>query len=371
MNNEANNPPPHKSHQQNGNGHGRDRTTRTRNRNRTTSHANNNTNTLEHYGQWLLSIPRDDIPTLTQTSEYKSFIEAFQNLEQAHRKSQTIIQNQRKSQLGLQGEGGGNGGGNGGTRSVSFLQHMALDDIVLRIFEFLPCATLVRTSETCHRFHILSKRSAKQRTVHMEGHFYLQSEMKLLRAKEQIEGILPDRKPVVRVPLLGLQRRIYVTGSGDEEFNGIYFCTGSNGNGFLFSKPRDADEWTRQDMMEMERERDMEIDVNVNGDGDLDLDVNGVNRNNNVHLPAGLGHDMHMNMNMNMNIHMQRIHNMHRNIGMTEPRAANIREINDEGEETYPLLYPGRVPRCIIGKRFSNEVRYTSMCCTSVYLMLL
>ena len=33
-------------------------------------------------------------------------------------------------------------------------------------------------------------------------------------------------------------RRIKVSGAGDPEFNGIYFCTGCNGNGFLFTKPR-------------------------------------------------------------------------------------------------------------------------------------
>jgi len=67
---------------------------------------------------------------------------------------------------------------------------------------------------------------------------YLGSAMRMLRAKEQMEGIRPDRPPFVSVPILGLYRRIHVSHSGDPEYNGIYFCTGSNGNGFVFTKPR-------------------------------------------------------------------------------------------------------------------------------------
>jgi len=249
-----------------------------------------NSNILEHYGNWLLSIPRDDMPLLSQTDEYEAFVNAFKNLELAHRKS--ILQHQEISQME--------------DRPVSFLQHLALDDMLLRIFEFLPCTTLVKTSQTCHRFHMLSKRSARQRTVHMKGYYYLGSEMKLLRAKEQIEGILPDHTPIVRVPLLGLGRRIYVSNSGDEEYNGIYFCTGSNGNGFLFTKPRDANEWSTQDLMEMEDD-----------------------------IVGGVGDE-----------YRQRGNNLR------ERRDWNNSIINDEGEE----IYPGRIPRCIISKRFSNEV---------------
>jgi len=61
--------------------------------------------------------------------------------------------------------------------------------------------------------------------------------MMLLRAKEQAEGVIPESVSV-RVPLLSLQGRIVVRDAGDEDYNGIYHCTGTNGNGFLFSKPR-------------------------------------------------------------------------------------------------------------------------------------
>lgn len=63
--------------------------------------------------------------------------------------------------------------------------------------------------------------------------------MQLLRAYEQAEGISPRTGPFVRMPFLGLPRRVSVNGCEDEEFNGIYFCTGCNGNGFVFTKPRE------------------------------------------------------------------------------------------------------------------------------------
>jgi len=65
------------------------------------------------------------------------------------------------------------------------------------------------------------------------------SPMHLLRAYEQAEGISPRTGPFVRMPFLGLPRRVEVSRCGDEEFNGIYFCTGCNGNGFVFTKPRE------------------------------------------------------------------------------------------------------------------------------------
>lgn len=125
-------------------------------------------------------------------------------------------------------------------RRYSFLQHFAVDDVLLRIFEFIECSFLVRTGMTCHRFRELTIRSAEQRTHRLADGRLLRSAMKMLRAQEQIEGVGPreGRGPFVPIPMLGLPRRVKVSGSGDPEYNGIYFCTGSNGNGFLFTKPR-------------------------------------------------------------------------------------------------------------------------------------
>jgi hypothetical protein len=125
-------------------------------------------------------------------------------------------------------------------RRYSFLQHFAVDDVLLRIFEFIECSYLVRTGMTCHRFRELTIRSAEQRTHRLADGRLLRSAMKMLRAQEQIEGVGPREEggPFVPIPMLGLPRRVKVSGSGDPEYNGIYFCTGSNGNGFLFTKPR-------------------------------------------------------------------------------------------------------------------------------------
>jgi hypothetical protein len=65
--------------------------------------------------------------------------------------------------------------------------------------------------------------------------------MRMLRASEQIDGVGQREGsfgPFVPIPMLGLGRRVRVIGAGDPEYDGVYFCTGCNGNGFLFTKPR-------------------------------------------------------------------------------------------------------------------------------------
>jgi len=128
-------------------------------------------------------------------------------------------------------------------RRYSFLQHLAVDDVLLRIFEFIDCSSLIHTGSTCDRFRQLTNRSAEQRIQRLSLGRLLRSAMKMLRAQEQIEGIgqREGTGPFVQIPILGLPRRVKVTNSGDPEFNGVYFCTGCNGNGFLFTKPRNPE----------------------------------------------------------------------------------------------------------------------------------
>ena len=45
----------------------------------------------------------------------------------------------------------------------------------------------------------------------------------------------------VPVPMLGLEKRVIVTDAGDPEFNGVYYCTGCDTNGFFFTKPRNRE----------------------------------------------------------------------------------------------------------------------------------
>lgn len=214
--------------------------------------------TLADIGNWLISIPRDDVKSLQNTPEYCKFLKAFEGLSHAHHR--TIVHNRTAqalmlSSLSTHSNSKPDGGTErsktnsdnllarnkiyGGTsKKYSFLQHLAVDDVIVRVFEFLECEALVQTSRTCHRFRDLALKSATQRTNDMENSRLLSCPMKMLRAKEQVEGIAPDSGPFVRVPMLGLTRRIIVTQAGDPEYNGVYFCTSSNGNGFVFTKRR-------------------------------------------------------------------------------------------------------------------------------------
>lgn len=149
------------------------------------------------------------------------------------------------------------------------LQHIDVDDVLLFIFQFLTCTSLSQVLKTCHRFYQLAHKSAEQRTHDMRKCFcFLDSNMKLLRVKEQILGVQPTG-PVIRVPLLGLEKRVLVSHAGDDEFNGIYFCTECNGNGFLFSKPRLSD-FNQQDEnndMILHGVDESIVDLNLEGDG--------------------------------------------------------------------------------------------------------
>jgi len=187
---------------------------------------------LESCSQWIASIPREDARLMHHTREYREFMRALESLHQVHRKVATWNQNRMMDDdFDLQDlEAGSN---------FSFLQHMAADDIILRVMEFLECQMLIRTMKTCSRFRELAQRSARQRTQHVAKERQLNNALQLLRAKEQIEGIgtsISDSH--VRVPTLLLSRRVHVFDCGDPEYNGIYYCTGSNGNGFVFTKPR-------------------------------------------------------------------------------------------------------------------------------------
>jgi len=212
----------------------------------------NSISTLEQCGSWLLSIPRDNIRFLQCTPEYKNFLTAFEKLENAHRYTINLQHNDNLKIC---------------INDHSFLQHLVVDDVILRIFEFLECHTLIQLTTTCHRFCTLSLRSAEQRTQKFfeptnksfpsrcsrcdsnsissgKGAsspcfcHYRTTIMQLARAKEQILGIRPKKPPFVSIPMWGLPRRIIVSRCGDEEYNGVYFCTGTNGNGFVFTRPR-------------------------------------------------------------------------------------------------------------------------------------
>ncbi len=269
---------------------------------------------LERSGQWLQSIPRDDVIALQQTLEYQNFLIAFDKLGQAHRK----VVGMNRSLMSLEDSTSVSTyhplQGSLFASSFSFLQHLAVDDVILRVFEFLECHSLIRLSRTCSRFRELAYRSATQRTIGVANARQLNNVMKLLRAKEQIDGVSNNiHDSHVRVPMLGLSRRIYVTEAGDPEYNGVYYCTGNSGNGFVFTKPRYP-------------ERRIQA-----------LAGTGETRPDHPMLPA-----------------------IRRRSGLPGQQQGgddnDDDNYNQEGLEN-EIAKPGQILRCIIAKRFSREVR--------------
>jgi len=202
---------------------------------------------LEKCGRWLSSIPRDDVIALRQTPEFDEFLQAFDRLGHAHRRviSMNRIQIDLDAAMYDESEEEQKVEAENRRRSTSFsfLQHLAVDDVILRIFEYTECQTLSRLSETCSRFRELAHRSAAQRTQYVANTRQLNNAMQLLRAKEQIDGVgVFPHYCHVRVPMLLLGRRVIVTNAGDAEYNGVYFCTEVSGNGYVFTKPRSPDQ---------------------------------------------------------------------------------------------------------------------------------
>mmetsp|Transcript_4267 Transcript_4267/g.4690 ORF Transcript_4267/g.4690 Transcript_4267/m.4690 type:complete len:373 (+) Transcript_4267:132-1250(+) len=184
---------------------------------------------LEKCGHWLVSIPRDDVMALRETPEYEDFLRVFEKLGHAHRSVLLATTNKLEGTMQLEHQQ---------DSSFSFLQHMAVDDVVLRIMEFLECRSLIRSSTTCSRFRDLTHKSATQRTHQFGKERQLDHVFKLLRAKEEIDGSATLQDCNMPVPMLGLPKRVLVTEAGDPDFNGIYYCTGCDGNGYIFTKPR-------------------------------------------------------------------------------------------------------------------------------------
>lgn len=287
---------------------------------------------LERCGRWLSSIPRDDVIVLRETPEYQDFLRAFERLGHAHRR---VITTNRSTSSMVSME-------DSSSHELShihsfvapdpfstnnFLQHVTADDVILRVFEFLECHSLIRMALTCSRFRQLAYRSATQRTYDVANSRQLNSVMQLLRAKEQIDGIgtgIHDSH--VRVPILLLNRRVLVTNAGDPEINGIYFCTGSNGNGFVFTKPRLPEQRVRR-----------RNEPNLSNELPTIVREWRVQRANQQHEMVNAPHHQAMNVE----------------VPPGEPIPI------DQGPTTRfesEVAQPGQLLRCIIAKRFSNEV---------------
>jgi len=189
---------------------------------------------LERCRQWLSALPISDAKVMQHTREYRDFMHAFDNLERAHGRMRawSISRRNIRGWLSEEGPGDENGGNNDSHRGApfrpAFLQHFAADDIILRVFGFLECQSLVHAMVACTRFCDLARRSACHRSRAISQERQLPSVMQLLRAQEQVDGIgnsLHDKH--VRVPTLLLSRRVLVANCGDPELNGIFHCTGT------------------------------------------------------------------------------------------------------------------------------------------------
>lgn len=296
---------------------------------------------LERYGRWLSSIPRDDIIVLRETPEYQDFLRAFERLGDAHRR----VMSMNRSAVSIMDESSSHVGRV--SRSLvapdpfssftnNFMQHLTADDVILRVFEFLECHSLIRMALTCTRFRQLAYRSATQRTYDVANSRQLNSVMKLLRAKEQIDGVGNGTNDShVRVPILLLPRRVLITHAGDPEMNGVYFCTGSNGNGFVFTKPRCPAQRVRRANRALEGPALQAPSHATMAAAPMDEHQQG---EQNAILPA-VGNNADANMA----------------IAMAGPEPI------DQGPSALcesEVTRPGQLLRCFIAKRFSNEVRY-------------
>lgn len=193
-------------------------------------------------GEWLLSFSDQDRDLLRHTREFRDFTDAACRLEQAKQ----IVKNWNVNEDIAKAK----------DRSVeskrSFLQYLLSDEALLCVFDFLESHSLVHASATCTRLRDLSYQNARSRCTEIERERQLTNVMQLLRAKEQIEGlgsqsdlyreegtlVEPASLSTVRIPTLLLSRRVEVSRAGDPDYNGVYFCTGCNGNGYVFTKPR-------------------------------------------------------------------------------------------------------------------------------------
>lgn len=188
-------------------------------------------------GNWLLSFRDEDRDLLKHSREFRDFIDAAGRLEKAQQQIKRWNANEDVSKAI----------GHSVEPKRSILQYVVSHEALLCVFDFLESHTLVQVSTTCTRLRELAYQNAKSRCEDFERHRQLTNVMQILRAKEQLDGLDSESSVVpevdlatlssVRIPTLLLDGRVVVTRAGDPDYNGVYFCTGCNGNGYVFTKP--------------------------------------------------------------------------------------------------------------------------------------
>ena len=259
------------------------------------------------------------------------------------------------------------------------------DDILLRILEFLRCKCMIQASLTCSRFRQLVTKSAIQRTYEIARTRQLGNVMQLLRAKEQIYHIhndsdddddngdddgddgdddgdddMSDASNIeqqhrglidcsVPVPMLLPRRKILVTNAGDPEYNGIYYCTNCNGNGFVFTKPRFSSSKDYKQTIAQQQQQQQEGMI---------FDENPLRQNNNVAAiqRAGLlplGNDNEHDDEGRFQIRQQQ-HQQHQEHQRALERFSEV--------STKESFGSGLPLRCVIAKAYSNRVSIKMGC---------
>jgi hypothetical protein len=172
---------------------------------------------LTRRGQWLIGVASDPtIWELRETEEYRQFLLAAQRLQDAH------------------------------VRSVAMTDMPAQQHHIDTAFteEVLHCIWAFMDSTDLYRVGLVNTKFCASVDRHVARRIQNTRQLPplaLLRAQEQKSGYYADAaklRPSVPIPMLLLPRRIIVTNAGDADFNGVYHCTGANGNGFVFTKPR-------------------------------------------------------------------------------------------------------------------------------------
>ena len=125
---------------------------------------------LDTLGRWLLSLSPEETQLLLHTREFRELQQAAQNLESVHRHIQiwpvaeTVRDHEPATGMICEADNTSRRpteqvatteqkqfGRNLLTRhgTCSFMQHLVSDEILMRIFGFVECQTLVRLSSTC------------------------------------------------------------------------------------------------------------------------------------------------------------------------------------------------------------------------------
>lgn len=197
--------------------------------------------TLDSYSRWMQHMSLQDAKLLQGTKEFAEFERVMERLQQLHQRmslpalsaavndslgendidmeqaqifeemnGRKIYSGKHARPIGLhESELNTNYGGtahmvNPGSphpsdlpmRSVSsrhsgtpFLQHVVSDDVLIRILDYLHCRSLPPLSETCLRLYEITHRVARQRSSGFGRRRQLQNPMQLLRAQEQWHGM--------------------------------------------------------------------------------------------------------------------------------------------------------------------------------------